>query len=357
MNKGRNYIITGHTIGSIKRNVIEPMNQQFGLNIKLAMQDNGFQAFGNTVYCFGADKADSYKYMTGMTAHGWYANEITLQHQNSIQEAFNRTSGADAKILWDTNPDYPHHPIKVDYIDKSGERLSNGQLRIQSWHFRLDDNPMLDPLYIENLKRSTPKGMWFDRKIKGLWVAAEGLVYESWQRDVHVCKTFDIPESWQRVRAVDFGYHNPFVCLWGAVDGDGRLYIYDEHYEDHTLIKDHAAKIKQREGKFDWTVADHDAQERAELEEEGVYTIAATKDVSNGLQKVAERLTVQGDGKPRLYVFPNCTNVIREIEKYAWAQTKDGTKRKEEPVKVDDHAMDAMRYMVMEIDRGGFFIV
>lgn len=356
-NKGRNYILTGHTVGSIKRNVLEPMNVQFNMNIKLSSTDNRISMFGNNVYCFGADKADAYKAMTGMTAHGWYGNEITLQHENTIQEAFNRVSGDGARIFWDTNPDYPHHPIKKDYIDHSGERLSDGSLRIQSWHFQIDDNPNLDPMYVENLKKSTPEGMWYDRKIKGLWVAAEGLVYEGWQREHHVIEPFDIPEDWQRVRAVDFGFNNSFVCLWGAIDSDDRLYIYDEHYEDHRLIKYHAAAINQRKESIKWTVADHDAQERAELEDKGIYTSPAQKDVALGLQRVAKRLIVQDDGKPRLRVFATCKNVIQEIEKYAWAANKTGAIKKEEPAKVDDHAMDALRYMIMEIDGGGFILV
>ncbi|KKK67075.1 hypothetical protein LCGC14_2957680, partial [marine sediment metagenome] len=160
MCKGMNALLTGHTVGSIKRNVLEPMNSQFGMNIKLTSTDSRVPMFGNNVYCFGADKADSYKAMTGMTADIWYGNEITLQHENSIQEAFQRTSGDDSQIFWDTNPDYPHHPIKRNYIDHSGERLSDGSLWIQSWHFQIDDNPNLDPMYVESLKKSTPEGMW-----------------------------------------------------------------------------------------------------------------------------------------------------------------------------------------------------
>ena len=357
MCKGMNALLTGHTVGSIKRNVLEPMNSQFGMNIKLTSTDSRVPMFGNNVYCFGADKADSYKAMTGMTADIWYGNEITLQHENSIQEAFQRTSGDDSQIFWDTNPDYPHHPIKRNYIDHSGERLSDGSLWIQSWHFQIDDNPNLDPMYVESLKKSTPEGMWYDRKIKGLWVAAEGLVYEGWRREYHVQPPFDIPDDWKRVRSIDFGFNNPFVCLWGAIDPDGRLYIYDEHYQDHVLIKDHAEAIHSRPGNFAWTVADHDAQERAELEDKGIYTLPAQKAVAIGLQKVAKRLIIQGDGKPRLIVFDTCKNVIREIEKYAWAANKSGMIKKEEPVKADDHAMDALRYMIMEIDGGGFVLV
>lgn len=346
--EGLHFIITGHTQSSVKRNVLDPLSEITGADCKT---DNAgtFRLWGNNIHCFGADKADSYKAITGMTAHGWYANEVTLQHENSIQEAFNRISGDDARVFWDTNPDFPEHPVKLQYIDKSGERLSSGRLRIRSWHFQLTDNPYLPADYIENLKASTPRGMWYDRKIKGLWVAAEGLVYELFDRNTHVVKPITPPKGWQRLRAVDFGFTNPFVCLWGALDYDGRLYVFDEHYQANTLIKDHAKAIHKR-GAIDWTVADHDAQERAELRDAGIQTRAANKEVEFGLQRVAERLVVQPDGYPRLFISANCVNLVREFGSYVWEERKDGKPVKEQPLKVNDHAMDALRYMVMAVD-------
>lgn len=116
---GYDFIITGHTIGSIERNVLKPLYDMFGVDTKLN-KHNQFKMLGSTMNCFGADKMDAYKVMTGMTSHGWLGNEITLQHENTIQEAFNRCSGDGYRILWDTNPDYPEHPVKLQYINKIG---------------------------------------------------------------------------------------------------------------------------------------------------------------------------------------------------------------------------------------------
>ena len=320
-NKGFDFIITGHTIGSIERNVLKPLYDMFGIDTKLN-KHNQFKMFGNTLNCFGADKMDAYKVMTGMTSHGWYGNEITLQHENTIQEAFNRCSGDGYRIFWDTNPDYPEHPVKLEYINKSGDKLENGRLRIKAWHFKITDNPYLSKEYVENLKASTPSGMWYERAISGLWVAAEGLVYTGFDPNIHIIEPFKIPGDWQRVRGIDLGYANPFVCLWGAIDHDGRLYIYDEHYEAGQLIKHHAAAIEQRPDPVIWTVRDHDAQEGAELEANGIFTIPAKKDVLPGIQKVAARLQVQADGKPRLYIVDTCSNTRREISKYQWLKKK-----------------------------------
>jgi PBSX family phage terminase large subunit len=363
-NKKRDFTITGHTIGSIERNILKPLFDDFGVTIKLNNK-NRFSLFGNHIHCFGGGKYDSYKDITGMTSYGWYANEVTLQHANTINECFNRCSGDGARIFWDTNPDYPEHPIKINYIDKSGDKLSNGTIRLKAWHFTLDDNEMLSKEYIEMIKKSTPIGMWYDRKIKGLWVAAEGIVYENYDRNIHIIKPFEIPSHWQRYRAIDWGYTNPFCCLWGALDPDGRLYIYKEHYKAQMLIKDHATIIKKykeyikdkdnnniRQIRYIKTVADHDAQDNAELKAHGIRTKNADKDVHMGIQKVAERLVIQQDGKPRLYIFDNCSNLKREFPMYQWIERKEGKPIKEEPLKLNDHAMDSLRYLIMEIDTG-----
>lgn len=352
---GRHYIVTGHTLGSIKRNILDPMGEMFGLDLK--PDNNGMLAlYGNKVHCFGADKADSYKAITGMTAHGWYGNEMTLQHNNTIGECFARSSGEDAWALWDTNPDYPEHPIKREHIDRSGERLPSGKLRVQSYHFELTDNPYLPEDYVANLKATTPAGMWYDRRIKGLWVAAEGLVYELFDRSKHVIPAFDPPAHWRRYAAVDFGFTNPFVHLWGALDEDGRLHIYAEHYQANMLIRDHAKHIKAK-GVIPNTVADHEAQERAELHDCGILTRPAEKDVPLGIQRVAERMVIQSDGRPRLLVMDCCVHLIDELSRYAWEERREGHPAKEEPAKADDHGCDALRYMVMEVDGGRFILV
>jgi phage terminase large subunit len=115
------------------------------------------------------------------------------------------------------------------------------------------------------------------------------------------------------------------------------------------LVADHAEAIKRR-GEVNNSVSDHDAQERAELTKQRVRTSPAKKDVTLGIQKVSERLVKQKDGKPRLMFFNTCKNTISEISKYQWQERKEGRPVKEEPLKIDDHAMDALRYMVMELD-------
>jgi len=138
-------------------------------------------------------------------------------------------------------------------------------------------------------------------------------------------------------------------CQWWAIDPDGRMYMYREIYKTQTLVEDHAARIKDLSAgeRYQYTVADHDAEDRATLARHGIATVAANKKVLAGIQAVSERLTPAGDGKPRLFLFRNAL-VDRDMNLEAGKQpvrTEDefggyvwnDKVRKEEPVKQDDH--------------------
>jgi PBSX family phage terminase large subunit len=206
------------------------------------------------------------------------------------------------------------------------------------------DNTHLPDEYLADLEASY-SGEFAQQELHGQFVAFEGLVYSEFRRGVHTF-TGEVPAG-DECRAIDFGYTNPFVCIFGRVDNDGRLWIYDEYYQRRELIEHHAEQIKAK-GEYEWAVADHDAQDAAQLRHNGVMTFPAKKDVLLGISKVKSRLIVQGDGKPRLFIHERCINLLKELGMYRW---KENT-TKEEPVKENDHTMDALRYMVMRLEVG-----
>jgi len=239
-------------------------------------------------------------------------------------------------------------PAGFNWVHKYfAERRDENYHMIQA---KTAENTYLPDDYVQDLKAAYT-GEFARQELNGEFTLFEGIVYSEFNRADHVVD-FVVEEGWTLVRGIDYGYTNPFVCLFGAVDEDGRLYIYDEHYESKRLIKYHADKIKQREGNFKWTVADHDAQDNAEMRSQGIQTLNAKKSVIEGIQKVKARLVTQGDGRPRLFVHPRCENLIRELQFYRWQEAKEGVNEKEEPVKEFDHALDALRYMVMKLDKG-----
>jgi PBSX family phage terminase large subunit len=185
--KGYSFIIGGTTQSSIRRNILNDLESILGKSITLS-KDNHFKLFGNKVYCFDGANADSYKKARGFTAYGAFLNEATTLHDTFVKEVISRCSGEGARIYMDTNPENPTHTVKVDYVDKDGQRLSNGQLNIKAFNFTLYDNTFLNKEYVESIEASTPSGMFFDRDILGVWVASEGVVYKDFNKDVHYIK-------------------------------------------------------------------------------------------------------------------------------------------------------------------------
>lgn len=205
----------------------------------------------------------------------------------------------------------------------------------------------------------------------GLWASAEGQVYEDFDPAIHVADAMPPGwEQWPRYRVIDFGYTNPFVCLWAAIDPDGRIWIYREIYHTRRTVTAHSAQINAlSEGEIIiQTIVDHDAEDRATLAENGIQTEAANKAIRRGIQMVEERLKVQPDGKPRLFVlrdclveadpvlyreypgdlYPVCTE--QEFTSYVWPSGSDGKSNKEVPIDAFNHGMDALRYLVMYFD-------
>ena len=196
-----------------------------------------------------------------------------------------------------------------------------------------------------------------ETRIKGLFAAFLGAVYKSFRRDLHVVSPFEIPADWYRYRSVDFGFNNPFVCLWLAKDPDRRWYIYAEHYEAQRTLAYHAERIQLISGreKYRATWADWDAQDRHELKNLGIVTLPAKKDVHLGIETVQAALKVQSNGKPRLFIFATCKHTITEHIGYRWSEGTETHDPKDEPMKVNDHTVDAARYCIYSVDGPSYF--
>lgn len=267
------------------------------------------------------------------------------------------------RLFGDCNPGSPHHWIKK----REGLRLLESRHTHNPTLYDLDGNLTEQGIrtmaVLDNLT-----GVRRARLRDGKWVSAEGQVYEQWDAEAHLIDRMPRGwEEWPRYRSTDFGFSNPFCMLWGATDPDGRLYIYRELYHTQRTVKRHAAQIRDvSEGEsYVCTVADHDAEDRETLREEGIPTVPARKEISPGIQAVQERLQPAGDGKPRLFVLrsalierdesledskrPYC--LAQEFDAYVWPKGADGKALKEKPVDADNHGLDALRYLVMRLEK------
>lgn len=324
----------------------------------------GYQYRNGSIIAYGGmDKATRIMSSEYDVAYVQEAIELAENDWEAITTRLRNGRVPYQQIIADTNPDMPTHWLK--------QRGNAGRTTfLESRH---EDNPMIykadgmltdrGMAYMAKLDALT--GPRLQRLRYGAWVAAEGVIYESYDAAVHLVDRFDIPAEWPRWWVIDFGYTNPFVCQRWAEDPDGRLILYAEIYKTKTLVEDHAKLLKdvlKREPRPRAVICDHDAEDRATLERHlGLSTKGARKTVSDGIQAVQSRLKSQAELKPRILIMrdavhrrdpalveakrPACT--AEEIPGYVWS---DGAK--EAPVKQDDHGCDAMRYLVAERDLG-----
>lgn len=239
------------------------------------------------------------------------------------------------------NPSSPGHFLYQRFVVKKLENYK----RIKSCIL-----PDVPPNYQEILNQLT--GVFKLRYVDGEWASFEGLVYP-FDPDKHLIDPFEIPKDWKRVIAIDFGFDHPFVCQWWAVSPSDVWFLYREIYYSKRTVKTHSAQIKEFCVKDDiqpFAFCDHDAEDRATLEENGIYTNAAKKDRQLGQQLVYELFETN-----RIFFFRDCTverdmrlvmekkpaSTIEEFPTYIWTN-----KAKEDMIKVKDDGMDTNRYAV-----------
>jgi len=293
------------------------------------------------------------------------AIETTLNDYELLLRALRNNVMPYQQIIAETNPGPSGH-----WLNQRAKE--NKMFRLKSKH---EDNPVY---WDQGRDKWTRKGIKYIEKLDamsgarklrlrfGKWASADGSVYPEYDPQIHVIDRFQIPREWRRIRSCDFGYTNPFVCQWWAIDPDDIMYMYKEIYFSNRLMKKHVrTMMRHSEGEeYEATVVDHDPEARKIMEAAGIETTAAYKDVETGIDAVNSRLKVRGNGKARLYHMRDSlieldeylvdekrpTQTTDEYDGYVFKRDKEGRIDKEEPVKRDDHGMDGTRYAVAYVD-------
>ena len=345
---------------------------------------------GSVIMVGGMDNPEKIMSLEIDVAYVQEATELTLTDWEKLGTRLRNGVVSFQQLLADCNPQQPAHWLKKRADDGAVTMLTS----------RHEDNPRL----FDDLGKITPYGTTYMARLDGLtgvrkerlrygrWAAAEGMIYTDWRPEIHLSDRKVLPPEWRRIWSIDFGFRHPFVWQMWAVDPDGRLWLEKEIHRTERIVEDHARDILKvvtknagawlgHHAKIDageippaeaWKypkpraiICDHDAEDRATLERHlGMGTIAARKSVSDGIQAVAARLRLAGDGRPRLYV---CRDALvsrdeslaergaptwfgNEIEGYIWEPDRDGKPIKDQPLKDLDDSMDCARYAVAHED-------
>jgi phage terminase large subunit len=220
-------------------------------------------------------------------------------------------------------------------------------------------NKYLDPDFQTRIGRGKPE-WWVKRYIYGSFEYAEGLVYPMFAENI--VDPFPIPPNWKRMFGVDFGLRDPTVMIGIAIDPvRGIAYVYDEHYQAEKPVNYHASKMleilkKVPPGMINGQiVADPAGKARrgtngqsyfGHYSEYGLWFREAVNNIESGIMKIFTYFSMD-----KLKIMSNCVYTIKEGREYKYS---DGTidlekNRGEKPMDFNNHAMDALRYVVQEL--------
>jgi PBSX family phage terminase large subunit len=342
--------LIGKTIGSLKRNIINPLTELLGNDAQYYPGKQELHIWDNIVHTVGANDERAIGKIQGSTARKILGDELTLWPESFFKMLDFRMSLKQSQLFGTTNPGPPGHYLKKEYLDRKRK------LNLSSFHFNVDDNLSLDPIFKEALKNNFT-GLWYDRYILGLWCMAEGAIFDFFDEQEHTIRTW--PKAQYYILAIDYGTVNPFTALLIGVNPFAMPKIWAERefywdsnkkmrqktdYEYSVDLNDFLIEYlgQHWKNKLQKIYIDPSAESfQVQLERDGFPGVThADNSVLDGLRTVATML------KCRTYAISvHCKHYIEEMHNYMW-DAKAQEKGEDIPRKEHDHCQDAGRYGV-----------
>ena len=217
------------------------------------------------------------------------------------------------------------------------------------------DNPFLDKEFIASLLDEY-SGEFAQQELEGEFIAFEGLIYPEFRRELHITnKTIDLNNYANIVAGVDWGYNNPGVIIIGGVTGDNQLHVLHEEYARRRPIEEWvnvAVQLRDMYKVRDWYCDPSKPESIGLFQEAGIPAEKANNSVYTGIQSVRQKLMIR-DRQPMLTLSNQAVYTATEFEQYQWASNRDGMK--DQPLKTNDHTMDALRYLIMGAEASSKF--
>jgi len=301
-----------------------------------------------TIATLGAKDEGAIGGFQGKTFSLVYCDEMTLYPESIIDMIDTRLSNPHSMGFASMNPSHPNHKLKK-WID----RAEAGDKNYYSLHFTLDDNPYVEETYKQRIRDSL-SGLFYKRNYLGLWCLAEGSIFDFFDPSIHILKRPPTAaEYW--VAGIDYGSVNAFCCLLIGVSTGRhtqtgkRMWVEKEFYWDPKVMGRQKVNSEFAEDVYNFLepysirgiYLDPSAEAfQLELKKRGMHVMHANNDVENGIQMMTTEMK-----KGNLYVLEECRNTIRELQGYVW-DPKAADKGYDQPLKKDDHACDALRYVM-----------
>ena len=352
---GKNFGMCGKSVGTFRRNVwfwlkIVLITRKYKINEIRTQNFISIQKGNvcNYYYIFGGKDERSQDYIQGITLAGVLFDEVALMPQSFINQATGRCSVEGSKFWFNCNPEGTLHFFKINWIDKCNDK------NILYLHFDMEDNPSLST-EMKNRYRTTYTGVFFKRYILGLWVAAEGIIYDMFNDDL----LFDDDDTtspdlnlwYKRYYAIDYGTNNPCVFI-EIIEQNNKYWVMQEYYydskktgrqkTDEMYVNDLINFINNK--RYTTIICDPSAASfKISARLKGLRLLDADNDVIDGIRLVSSLFNLK-----LLKIHKNCINGQKELSSYIW-DDKSAQRGKEQPFKENDHFCDALRYFCKTI--------
>lgn len=346
------FLMAAKTLTALERNNLNLLAALVGGdNFKFSVQSKKGTLFGRKIYLEGASDARAESKIRGLTLKGAYLDELTLFDEDFFVMLLSRLSEPEAKLFATTNPDSPNHWLMTNYI----QRAENSGLDFLRIKFLIDDNPYLSDEYVKSLKAEYT-GVFYERFIKGEWVAAEGVVYPEFANNPGGYIVDEVPDdiSFATV-GVDFGGNksaHAFVCL-GFTKGFNSMVVLDEFYLKEQISPERLSRefvdfCKRQKEKYQLREAYCDSAETTLIQ--GIKNAAAKEHLAIDVKKakktkILDRIrffnTMIAQG--RFSVLRKCRHTQDALCQAIWDETKPEDVRLDNGV-LNVDSLDALEY-------------
>jgi phage terminase large subunit len=361
--KDKKFLFTGNTHDTLSRNVLFELKKYDSEGQYLTFRQTSPQIVthrGALVFCVGVNNDGAQAKLTGGSIDGgWYADEPQKYPEGSYNAGLSRMRGMGPNgkdiptpMIATLNPEGPLHFIKRRYVDAPADDVA-------IWNFGFDDNPVMSD-ELRGAYETSFSGVFHQRMILGQWANAEGLIYNEFNQGRNIVT--QAPERYREMLVgADWGYNHPMALVLIGVDYDQNYWVIDEIYKSGQLVDSSLLDIIKTKGWLKLPITAYaDTESPSDIirlrDLTGWTILGAAKpagSVLDGIKIVQGLLKPSGNGKPRMYVrAETCPNVIREFSSYSWRNRKGNTDEHDEPEKINDHAMDALRYPIYSLEIG-----
>ena len=347
------FLMVGVTLETLKRNCLDILDEILPSgSFYYSLSNKTGYLYGHQVYLEGANDSQSMRKIRGMTLTGAYLDEASLHNQDFVRTVNGRLSEPKAFMIATTNPEEPTHWFKKDYIDAEG-------IDKKVWHFVLEDNIFLDKDYIKNVKAEYMQmgHAYYQRYILGLWVRAEGAVYNKFCENPNIYLIDEVNKNkidYIQI-GVDFGGNGSQTAFVATafMNDDSICVLESERIPSDSL--DPETLGNKFKSFFNWVTINYpkaniryvfaDSAEQVLIR--GLKNLGLPVTIRNSLKReINERIRCVNGlfAKGKITIQKRCKSLIEALQSAVWKEKNSGADERLDDGSTDIDSLDAFEY-------------